>query len=131
MSGSLNRAILIGNLGQDPEIRATPSGELLARFSLATTERWKNAQGEKQEKTEWHNCTAWGKLVGIIDMYVRKGSSVYVEGKIEYRKYTDDKGVEKTATSIRVSNLVMLGGKGDGSEKPATAPDGYEDDLPL
>jgi single-strand DNA-binding protein len=139
---ALNKVILIGNLGQDPEIKATPSGDTMARFSLATTETWKNPEGEKQSKTEWHNCVVFGKSADTMAAYCRKGQQLCVEGKIEYRKYTDQAGVEKTGTNIRVHNFVMLGKKDDAGEdggeprqpaasapKPAQAALGYEDDI--
>jgi single-strand DNA-binding protein len=109
MSGSLNKVMLIGNLGKDPELKMTTSGQPVCRFSLATTETWKNAQGEKQSKTEWHNVVVWGKQAEIAEKYLRKGRQVLVEGRIQYREYTDQAGVKKTACDIRCDNFVMLG----------------------
>ena len=109
MSGSLNKVILVGNLGRDPELKTTPSGQSVARFSLATTETWKDAQGEKQSKTEWHNVVVWGKQSEIAEKYLRKGKQIMVEGRIQYREYTDQAGVKKTACDIRCDNFVMLG----------------------
>jgi single-strand DNA-binding protein len=109
MSGSLNKVLLIGNLGRDPELKATPSGQALARFSVATTETWKNPQGEKQSKTEWHNIVVWGKQAEIAEKFLRKGKQVLIEGRIQYREYTDQAGVKKTACEIRCDNFVMLG----------------------
>jgi single-strand DNA-binding protein len=139
MSGSLNKCFLIGHLGQDPEIKVSPSGDKYARFSVATTERWKNAQGEKQEKTEWHNIVVNGKLVDVVEKYLHKGQQVSVEGKIQYREYTDRDGTKKVGTSIRCENLVMLGKPEDGvarQDKPASAAprsasphDDYDDDI--
>ena len=114
MSGSLNKVMLIGNLGRDPELKATPSGQSVARFSVATTETWKNQQGEKQSKTEWHNIVVWGKQAEIAEKYLRKGKQVLVEGRIQYREYTDQAGVKKNATEIRCDNFVMLGRMEDG-----------------
>jgi single-strand DNA-binding protein len=101
--------MLIGNLGRDPELKVTPSGQALARFSVATTETWKNPQGEKQSKTEWHNIVVWGKQAETAEKFLRKGRQVLIEGRIQYREYTDQAGVKKTATEIRCDNFVMLG----------------------
>ncbi len=114
MSGSLNKVMLIGNLGKDPELKMTTSGQPVCRFSLATTETWKNAQGEKQSKTEWHNVVVWGKQAEIAEKYLRKGKQILVEGRIQYREYTDQAGVKKTACDIRCDNFVMLGRMEDG-----------------
>lgn len=142
MSGSLNKVILIGNLGRDPELKMTQSGTALCKFSIATTETWKNAQGEKQSKTEWHNITVWGKQAEVAEKYLTKGKQVLIEGKIEYGKYTDDKGVERNTVTIRCENFVMLGSMGDGGgrreeSEPSTPPassgksGGYDDDIPF
>ena len=109
MSGSLNKVLLIGNLGRDPELKSTPSGQSVARFSIATTETWKNQAGEKQSKTEWHNIVVWGKQAEIAEKYLRKGKQIMVEGRIQYREYTTQDGVKKTACDIRCDNFVMLG----------------------
>jgi single-strand DNA-binding protein len=114
MSGSLNKVMLIGNLGKDPELKMTTSGQPVCRFSLATTETWRNAQGEKQSKTEWHNVVVWGKQAEIAEKYLRKGKQILVEGRIQYREYTDQAGVKKTACDIRCDNFVMLGRMEDG-----------------
>jgi single-strand DNA-binding protein len=114
MSGSLNKVLLIGNLGRDPELKATPSGQSVARFSVATTETWKNQSGEKQSKTEWHNIVVWGKQAEIAEKYLRKGKQVMIEGRIQYREYTGQDGVKKTACDIRCDNFVMLGRMEDG-----------------
>ena len=114
MSGSLNKVMLIGNLGKDPELKATPSGQSVARFSVATTETWKNQQGEKQSKTEWHNIVVWGKQAEIAEKYLRKGKQVMIEGRIQYREYTDQAGVKKNFCEIRCDNFVMLGRMDDG-----------------
>ena len=109
MSGSLNKVILIGNLGKDPELKMTPGGQALARFSLATTETWKTPQGEKKEKTEWHRIVVWGKQAEIAEKYLRKGKQIMIEGRIQYGEYTDQAGVKKTTCDIRCDNFVMLG----------------------
>jgi single-strand DNA-binding protein len=111
---SLNKAMLIGNVGQDPEIRTIPSGARVAQFSVATSRRWNDKSGQQQEKTEWHRIVAWEKLVEIIERYVKKGDRIYVEGEIEYRQYQDKDGVTKYTTEIRAREVVLLGSKGDG-----------------
>lgn len=155
MSGSLNKVILIGNLGRDPELKMTPSGQALARFSVATTETWKNPQGEKQSKTEWHNVVVWGKQAEVAEKWLRKGKQVMIEGRIQYREYTDQAGVKKTACDIRCDNFVMLGrmdegggggarggystpqqGGSDFDDMPAPPPTnsnagGFDDDIPF
>lgn len=114
MSRSLNKAILIGNLGQDPEIRTTGGGQRVAQFSLATTRVWNDQQGQKQEKTEWHRIVAWGRLVDIIERYVKKGDRLYVEGEIQYRQYEDKEGVTKYTTEINLREMIMLGAREGG-----------------
>jgi single-strand DNA-binding protein len=111
---SLNKAMLIGNLGSDPEIRTTGSGTRVATLSLATSRRWNDRNGQQQEKTEWHRVVAWDKLVDIIEKYVKKGDRLYVEGEIEYRSYEDKDGVTKYSTEIRAREILMLGGKEGG-----------------
>lgn len=124
---SLNKVILIGNTGKDPEIRYMPNGKPVASFSIATSESWKDkATGEKKESTEWHNCTAFDKLAEIIGQYVKKGQPLYVEGRIKTEKYTKD-GVEKYSTKILVNEMKMLGGgKGEGGAKPAPQQGGHQ-----
>ena len=114
MSRSLNKAILIGNLGQDPEIRTTGSGQRVGQFSLATTRTWNDQSGQKQEKTEWHRIVAWGRLVDVIERYVKKGDRLYVEGEIQYRQYEDKEGVTKYTTEINLREMIMLGGREGG-----------------
>ena len=130
MSGSLNKVMLIGNLGRDPELKATPSGQALARFSVATTETWKNPQGEKQSKTEWHNIVVWGKQAETAEKFLRKGKQVLVEGRIQYREYTDQAGVKKTACEIRCDNFVMLGRMEEGGAR-SEGQDDYESTGPV
>ncbi|MCE1228631.1 MAG: single-stranded DNA-binding protein [Firmicutes bacterium] len=131
MSGSLNKVILIGNLGRDPELKMTPNGQALARFSIATTETWRNPAGEKQSKTEWHNIVVWGKQAEIAEKYLRKGKQVLVEGRIQYREYTDQAGVKKTACDIRCDNFVMLGKMDEGGANRGSSRDeGYDDPMP-
>lgn len=131
MSGSLNKVILIGNLGRDPELKMTPGGQALARFSVATTETWKNPQGEKQSKTEWHNVVVWGKQAEVAEKFLRKGRQIMIEGRIQYREYTDQAGVKKTACDIRCDNFVMLGRMEDGGRSGGYSNNGGEYDDPL
>jgi len=110
---SLNKVQIIGNLGRDPEIQTIPSGQKVASFSLACSEKY-TKDGQKVEKTEWINCKAWGKLAEIIEKYVKKGNQIYVEGKLETQTFEKD-GVKRYKTEIVVQNLLMLGGKNEGS----------------
>lgn len=115
MSG-INKAIILGRVGKDPEIRYMTNGEAVASFSLATSENWKDKQGAKQERTEWHNISAFRKLAEIIGEYVKKGDMIYIEGKITTEKYTDKSGVEKYSTKIIADQMQMLGGKPSGEQ---------------
>lgn len=109
---SVNKVTLVGHLGADPEIRYMPSGDAIANFRLATTDRYKDkATGEMRESTEWHRCAAFGRTAEVCGEYVKKGSQVFVEGKIQTRKWTDQSGVEKYTTEIRVNELQMLGSR--------------------
>jgi len=112
----MNVILLIGNLGRDPEIRTTNNGSKVASFSIATSERWKNKDGEKQEKTTWHNCVVWGPLTNVVEGYVHKGSKVAVQGRMEVRKFTNKDGEEKTAHEVIVSSLELLTPKRDGHD---------------
>ncbi len=114
MSRSLNKAIIIGNLGSDPEVRSTGGGSRVAQFSVATSRRWTTNSGEQQEKTEWHRIVVWGKLVDVVEKYLRKGQQVYIEGEIQYRQYEDKEGVTKYTTEINARELMMLGGREGG-----------------
>jgi single-strand DNA-binding protein len=111
---SVNRAVLIGNVGKDPEIRFTQSGEPIANFSLATSESWTDKAGQKQEKTEWHRVEVFGKTAQVVRDYVTKGKQIYIEGSIRYDEWTDKDGNKRNTTKIRVSGpgsrLVLLGG---------------------
>lgn len=107
---SVNRAILLGNLGRDPEVRHTVNGATIANFTIATSRTWKDkATGDKKEDTQWHRLTCYGRLAEIAGEYLKKGSSVYVEGRIETRKWTDKDGADRYTTEIQVENLTMLG----------------------
>jgi single-strand DNA-binding protein len=131
---SLNRVHLIGNLGQDPEVRYASSGDAVVNLNLATTSKWKDkATGGMKEETEWHRVSIFGKAAEVAGQYLKKGSAVYVEGKIKSKKYTDKQGIERTAFEITCENFQMLGGKTSG-DKPAPkqeakpADDSFTDD---
>lgn len=155
---SLNKCILIGNLGRDPETRYLPSGGAVCGFSIATTEKWNDKAGQKQEKTEWHNIVIYGKLAEIAQQYLKKGSNVYIEGRIQTSKWQDKQtGQDKYRTEIVADQMQMLGGRGQGGDdggqgyqqqddyqaapqaqqrrQPAPAPaknfDDFEDDIPF
>ena len=116
----INKAILVGRLGKDPEVRYTPDGAMVTSFSLATDEQWKDKSGEKVQKTEWHNISCWGGLAKIAEQYVKKGDPLYIEGKIRTRSYDDKNGNKRYFTDIHVENLEMLGRKSDrDSQQPS------------
>lgn len=146
MSRSLNKVMLIGNVGNEPEVRSTPGGNKVAKLSLATNRTFTDRTGQQQEKTEWHRLTFWSKLADLVEQYVHKGDRLYVEGRLEYSQTEDDKGNVRYWTDIVVQDMVMLGGdrSGGGSfdqaaparrgSRPAPAPAPYEeedDDLPF
>lgn len=110
---SVNKVILVGNLGKDPELRYTPSGAAVVTFSLATTERYKDRDGNRQEKTEWHNVVAWRQLAEICGKYLHKGKQVYIEGRIQTRSYDDRDGNKRYITEIVADQMQMLGRAGD------------------
>ena len=140
---SVNKAIILGRIGRDPEVRYMPNGEAVANFSVATSESWKGKDGKKQERTEWHNVTLYRKLAEIAGQYLKKGSQVYIEGKIQSRKYTGKDGIERTAYEIICSEMRMLGGKNDSTstdsvpepptkrEPNQTQHDDFYDDIPF
>lgn len=137
MSG-LNKVMLIGRLGKDPEMKYTQSGTAVCSFSLATDEQWKDNSGEKQSKTTWHQIVAWKKLAEICGQYLQKGKQVYIEGKIQVREWDDKEGAKHKTTEIVASNMVMLGSSGDGEKNKArttsTAPTSDvpdDDDIPF
>jgi single-strand DNA-binding protein len=147
MSRSLNKVMLIGNVGAEPEIRSTPSGTRIAKVSLATNRVFNDRSGQQQDKTEWHRLTFWDKLADVVERYVHKGDRLYVEGRIEYSQTQDDQGNVKYWTDIVVREMVMLGsgtGAGPsgggfergGASRPAEEPAGpgpfdEDDDLPF
>lgn len=117
---SVNKVIIVGNLGRDPETRYMPNGDAVCNIAVATTETWKDKNsGEKKEQTEWHRCTMYRKLGEIAGQYLKKGSSVYLEGKLQTRKWTDKEGVERYTTEIIADTMQMLGGGPQSSWKPA------------
>lgn len=141
---SLNKVMLIGNLGKDPEVRFTASGQAVASFSLATSEKFKGKSGDMEERTEWHNITLWGKLAEIAGEYLSKGKTVYIEGRLQTRKWQDKSGNDRYTTDIVGDKMQMLSAKGersgggDTSSAPkAGATGGYEeppfqdDDIPF
>jgi single-strand DNA-binding protein len=149
MARGINKVILVGNLGKDPETRYTASGSAVTNITLATTESWKDRQsGEKQEKTEWHRVVFFSRLAEIAGEYLRKGSQVYIEGRLQTRKWQDQSGQDRYTTEIVANDMQMLGGRAGGAddrapaasgfrEKPAAAevaesePDFQDDDIPF
>jgi len=146
--GSVNKVILVGNLGRDAELRYTPGGAAVSKFSLATTETWNDKSGQKQERTEWHNIDIWGKQAETLTEYLRKGKQVYVEGRLQTDEYTDKEGIKRKSTKIRGDRIVLLGSAGGGrgggyareeAMAPAHAPSGgdapseplTDDDIPF
>ncbi len=138
---SVNKVILVGNLGRDPEVRFTASGKAVARFSVATSEVWNDAEGTRQERTEWHNVVVWGKQAESCGQYLQKGRQVYIEGAIRSRQYDDKDGNKKYITEVIAQRVQFLGGGGRGAgastqprestgAEPATVP-GEEEDIPF
>jgi single-strand DNA-binding protein len=148
---SVNKVILIGNLGRDPELKSLPSGQPVANFPIATSEKWKDkSTGETKEQTEWHNIIMFGKLAEIAGQYLKKGSSVFIEGRLQTRKWQDKTGQDRYTTEIIANEMKMLGSRGDQSgsqpaQQPrsqsnqdarnkatfdAQAPAGFDDDIP-
>ena len=119
MSRSLNKVMLIGRLGSDPDVRSTKVGNRVASFSLATSRQWNSPSGEKQEKTEWHKCIVWNSkgtgLADVVEKYCKKGDRIYVEGRIEYRQWQDKENQTRYSTEINVRELMMLGGARGGA----------------
>ncbi|HEY6953418.1 MAG TPA: single-stranded DNA-binding protein [Bacteroidota bacterium] len=118
----INKVILIGNLGKDPELRYTSSGVAVASFTLATNESWKDPEGNVQERTQWHSIVAWRKLAEICGEYLKKGSKIYLEGKLQYRNYDDKNGVKRYVTEIVLDEMLMLDNKGGAPNAGETAP---------
>lgn len=133
----VNKVFIVGNLGKDPEIRTTQSGDKIASFSVATSERWKDKQtGEAKEKTEWHRIVVFNQnIVSVVEKYLKKGSKVYVEGQLETRKWTDQQGVDKYTTEIVLrpyrGELTMLDSKGGGQQTSDYQAEQFEDNIPF
>lgn len=125
---SVNQIILLGRVGKDPEVRRLESGSVVANFTLATSETWKDKSGEKKEQTQWHNCTAWGNTAEIAEKYVHKGDLLFVSGKMVYEQYEKD-GVRHTVAKVNVSNITLLGNKKSES-RPAEAEPSQSDYAP-
>lgn len=142
MTGSVNRVIIIGTVGRDPEIRTTNSGDRIANLSVATSERWKDQSGERKERTEWHKVVIMNdRIADVAEKYVKKGSLIHIEGKLQTRKWTDQQGVEKYSTEVVVGrfdgSLTLLGGGDKQSRQPEPSQpktaDGYDlsDEIPF
>ena len=127
---SVNKVILLGNLGEDPDLKYTPGGQAVVNMSLATSRKWKDKNDEKREETEWHKIVAWGKLAEICGEYLKKGSSVYVEGRLQTRKWEDKEGIDRWTTEINIFELQMLGKKGEGDGGGNREPRPPQDDAP-
>ncbi len=131
---SVNKVILVGNLGADPEIRYLPSGDAVANLRIATTDTWKDKSGEKQERTEWHRVSMFGKQAEIAGQYLKKGSQVYIEGSLQTRKWQDKDGKDQYSTEIRADRMQMLGGRaGSGGSADfggGRSGGGYDSDMP-
>ena len=127
MARGVNKVILIGNLGGDPEVRYTPNGAAVANVSLATNESWTDRSGERQERTEWHRLVLWSKLAEIAGQYLRKGSKVYVEGRLQTRSWDDQSGQKRYTTEVVVNDMQMLDGRGEGGGPGGPPPGGPSD----
>ncbi|MEO8260083.1 MAG: single-stranded DNA-binding protein [Acidobacteriota bacterium] len=118
--GSVNKVILVGNLGRDAELRYTPGGAAVSKFSIATTEVWNDKGGQKQERTEWHNIDLWGKQAETLSEYLVKGKQIYVEGRLQTDEYTDKEGVKRKSTRVRCDRVVLLSSGGGGGGRGAS-----------
>ncbi|MCS7182274.1 MAG: single-stranded DNA-binding protein [Thermoanaerobaculum sp.] len=132
---SVNKVIIVGNVGREVELRHTPAGLAVARFSVATNERWRDKDGNRQERTQWHTVVAWGKLAEFCQQYVSKGRQVYVEGSLRTRTYDDEKGNRRYFTEIHAQTIQLLGRREGtvegGAEEAFEAPPEGEDDIPF
>ena len=127
---SVNKVILVGNLGRDPEVRYMPSGDALASFSIATTDTWRDKSGQRQERTEWHRISMFGKQAEVAGQYLKKGSSVYIEGRLQTRKWTDKEGQERQTTEVVADRMQMLGGRAGGGNAFEVMDDGDDMSAP-
>ncbi|MGQ9496355.1 MAG: single-stranded DNA-binding protein [Thermoanaerobaculaceae bacterium] len=132
---SVNKVILVGNVGREVELRHTPAGVAVARFSVATNERWKDKNGQRQEHTEWHTVVVWGRLAEFCQQYITKGRQVYVEGSLRTRTYDDERGNRRYFTEIRAQAIQLLGRREEASEAAAPEEEGFppesEVDIPF
>ncbi len=131
MSRSLNKVLLIGRLGRDPEMRYTPSGRPVTTFSMATTRSWTNHDGERRTETEWFNIVAWGNLAEICKQYLQKGQQVYVEGRLQTRHWEDNEGNKRTSTEIVAQEMIMLGDGHGSRRKNGNPSETKEDEFPF
>lgn len=131
MSRGLNKAMIIGNLGGDPEMRYTPSGKPLTKFQLASNRNWISAEGERKTETEWFTIIAWGKLAEICNQYLTKGQQVYIEGRIHTRKWKDEGGNSHSSVEITAQEMLMVGGRSDDSEPEDGSEVDPEEDFPF
>ncbi len=138
MSRGLNKVMIIGNLGRDPDLRYTPSGRPVTTFSVATGRNWTTAEGQKRSDTEWFNIVAWGSLAEICNQYLKKGQQVYIEGRLQTRHWEDEAGNKRSATEVVAREMVMLGerrekveGESESSEPGESYPEGEEEDFPF
>jgi len=122
---SVNKVILLGNLGRDPELRFMPNGDAVCNFSIATTDSWKDKAGEKQERTEWHNIVMYRKLAEIAGEYLKKGSSIYVEGRLQTRKWQTKEGQDRYTTEVIADSMQMLGGKSNASQSDKSSDENF------
>ena len=134
MSRGLNKVMVIGNLGRDPEMRYTPSGRPVTTFSVATSRSWKSSEGERRTETEWFNIVAWGNLAEICNQYLKKGQLVYIEGRLQTRRWEDDDGNKRSSTEVVAREMTMLGDRRESKEDDQVVDDseeGDEDEFPF
>jgi len=134
MSRGLNKVMVIGNLGRDPEMRYTPSGRPVTTFSVATSRSWKSSEGERRTETEWFNIVAWGNLAEICNQYLKKGQQVYIEGRLQTRRWEDDDGNKRSSTEVVAREMTMLGDRRESKEDDQVVDDseeGDEDEFPF
>lgn len=127
--GSVNKVILIGNLGKDPEVRYTQGGQCVANFSIATTDNWKDREGQKQERTEWHRIVLWGRLAELAREYLKKGRPVYIEGRLQTRSWQDQSGATRYTTEIVANALQFLGSRDHGGASADATPPAFPDEA--
>ncbi len=131
MSRGLNKVMIIGHLGRDPEMRYTPSGRPVTTFSVATTRSWTSADGDRHEETEWFNVVAWGSLAEICNQYLHKGQQVYVEGRLQTRRWEDNEGNKHFTTELVAKEMIMLGDRREIANDPADSSEAIEEDFPF